>query len=59
MADYGFILRYPKNKEEIIILYESWHFRYVGQENAQFIVENDLALEEYLELLALREEMEE
>src|SRR5699024_3225623 len=60
MADYGFILRYPKNKEEITgILYESWHFRYVGQENAQFIVENDLALEEYLELLALREEMEE
>lgn len=51
-ADYGFILRFPKNKEEATgINYESWHFRYVGVENAHFIKKYDLALEEYIELL--------
>lgn len=56
MADYGFILRYPKGKEEITgIQYESWHFRYVGVENAQFIVKNDLVLEEYVDLLKMRD----
>lgn len=51
-ADYGFILRFPKNKEtETGIQYESWHFRYVGVENAQFIQQHGLALEEYIELL--------
>lgn len=60
MMDYGFILRYPEGKEEITgILYEPWHFRYVGLENAQFIVEHELTLEEYLDLLALRDEMKE
>lgn len=60
MTDYGFILRYPEGKEEITgILYEPWHFRYVGLENAQFMVEHELALEEYLDLLALRDEMNE
>lgn len=59
MADYGFILRYPEGKEEITdIQYESWHFRYVGVENAQFIVEHDLVLEEYIELLEERETFE-
>ena len=57
MADFGFILRYPEGKEDITgIQYESWHFRYVGEENAEFIVENHLVLEEYIELLQLREE---
>ena len=57
MADFGFILRYPKEKEEITgIEYESWHFRYVGEENAKFITENDLTLEEYIELLQLRDD---
>lgn len=52
MADYGFVLRYPKDTTELTdINYESWHFRYVGKENAQFIVEHDLVLEEYIELL--------
>lgn len=56
MTDYGFILRYPEGKEEVTgILYEPWHFRYVGVENAKFIVENNLALEEFVELLSLRE----
>ncbi len=49
-AEYGFILRYPKDKEDITqISYESWHFRYVGVDAAKYIMENGLALEEYLE----------
>ena len=48
-AEYGFILRYPKGKEEITkINYESWHYRYVGVEAATYIMENGLCLEEYL-----------
>lgn len=48
-AEFGFILRYPKEKEEITgIAYESWHFRYVGVEIAQYIMENGLTLEEFL-----------
>lgn len=47
---YGFILRYPEGKEEITgIDYESWHFRYVGVEAAQEIMEQGITLEEYLE----------
>jgi hypothetical protein len=46
---YGFILRYPKGKEEITgIDYEPWHFRYVGVPTAQEITESGLCLEEYL-----------
>ncbi|MGP6146635.1 M15 family metallopeptidase [Jeotgalibaca sp. A122] len=63
-SDYGFILRYPRGKEGIIdVNYESWHFRYVGQENAQYITENDLALEEYIAILknneAIRQQISE
>lgn len=58
MSDYGFILRYPKGKEEITgIQYESWHFRYVGEEHARFMELHDLVLEEYIELIKLRDEM--
>ena len=47
--EYGFILRYPEDKEEITgIRYEAWHFRYVGVEAATYIMENNLTLEEYL-----------
>lgn len=57
MTDYGFVLRYPLGKEEITgIQYEPWHFRYVGQENAKFMVKYDLVLEEYIDLLKLRNE---
>ena len=50
-AEYGFILRYPKGKEEITqIDYESWHYRYVGVEAAKYIMEHGITLEEYLEL---------
>ncbi len=51
-ADYGFILRYPKDKQDITkIIYESWHFRYVGVEHAKTITEQGLCLEEYIEQL--------
>ena len=51
--EYGFILRYPKDKSDITgIIYEPWHYRYVGHEVAQYIHENSLCLEEYHELLA-------
>ena len=50
--DYGFILRYPEGKEYITgIIFEPWHFRYVGTQNAKYITENGLVLEEYVELL--------
>lgn len=46
---YGFILRYPQNKTEIThVNYESWHYRYVGYEAAEYITKNGLTLEEYL-----------
>lgn len=49
-AEFGFILRYPKDKGEITgIMYEPWHFRYVGVEAATYIMENDLTLEEFWE----------
>lgn len=49
--EYGFILRYPNGKsDETGIIYEPWHFRYVGVEAASYIMENDLTLEEFLEL---------
>lgn len=51
-AEYGFILRYPEDKEEVTgISYESWHFRYVGVEAAEYIMEKGITLEEYLEEL--------
>ena len=51
-AEYGFILRYPADKTDITgIAYESWHFRYVGEEAAKYIMENNLALEEFVDML--------
>lgn len=47
---YGFILRYPKGKEYITgIIYEPWHFRYVGVEAAAVITERGVTLEEFWE----------
>ena len=47
-ADYGFILRYPKNREATTgITYEPWHYRYVGVEAAKYIMENNITLEEF------------
>lgn len=47
--EYGFILRYPNGKSELTgIIYEPWHYRYVGKEAAKEITEAGLCLEEYL-----------
>lgn len=47
--EYGFILRYPKDKEDITgIVYEPWHYRYVGKKHAAAIMSNGICLEEYL-----------
>lgn len=49
---YGFILRYPSDKSAVTgIIYEPWHYRYVGKHEAQKIYESGLCLEEYLESL--------
>ena len=46
---YGFILRYPTGKTEITgIIYEPWHYRYVGREYAKEIYESGLCFEEWL-----------
>lgn len=48
-ADYGFIMRYPKNKQNITkVTYEPWHWRYVGVEAAQAMKSSGLTLEEYM-----------
>ena len=45
---YGFILRYPYGKENITgYSYESWHYRYVGKDIAEYIFHSDLTLDEY------------
>lgn len=47
-AEYGFILRYLKDKEEITGYdYEPWHFRYVGSELARIITDSGLTVEEF------------
>lgn len=52
-AEYGFVLRYPQDKEEITGLsYKPWHFRYVGVQHAQAMRQQNLCLEEYVALLA-------
>ncbi len=49
---YGFILRYPNNKSQYTgIIYEPWHYRYLGKELAKEIYESGLCLEEYLDNL--------
>ena len=51
-GNYGFILRYPKDAEDKTeIIYEPWHWRYVGVENAAKINASGLCFEEYIETL--------
>lgn len=48
---YGFILRYPNGSSEITgIIYEPWHYRYVGYEAAEEIYQLGVTLEEYLDM---------
>jgi D-alanyl-D-alanine carboxypeptidase len=49
--EYGFILRYPEDKQDITkIIYEPWHYRYVGTEYSVEIKEKGICLEEFLGL---------
>lgn len=51
-SDYGFILRYPKDKTAITgIQYEPWHFRYVGLPHSVIMQQKNFTLEEYLAYL--------
>lgn len=46
---YGFILRFPKDKEnETGYEFESWHYRYVGKDIAKYIHKHNITLEEYI-----------
>ena len=48
-AEYGFIIRYPKGKEdETGYIYEPWHIRYLGKETAEKVTKSGLSLEKYL-----------
>ena len=50
-TEYGFILRFPSDKSELTgVMYEPFHFRYVGVEAAKYITENKLCLEEFVAL---------
>jgi D-alanyl-D-alanine carboxypeptidase len=52
VCHYGFVIRYEKGKEKITgINYEPWHIRYVGKENAEYMYQNKLVLEEYIDQL--------
>lgn len=56
---YGFTLRYPTDKKEITMInYEPWHYRYVGIDNATYMKEHDMCLEEYIDYLKQFEEEE-
>lgn len=49
LADFGFILRYPEEKEDIThISPESWHFRYVGKDVARKIAKEKITFEQYI-----------
>lgn len=51
-AHYGYVLRYAEDKQETTgIQAELWHYRYVGQPHATYMMENNVCLEEYLTLL--------
>lgn len=53
-AEFGYIIRYPKDKEDITgISYEPWHLRYVGEVHAELIAQSGLALEEYIASMEL------
>ena len=48
-AEFGFVQRFPDGKEDITgVMFEPWHFRYVGLEAARYMTDNHLTLEEFL-----------
>lgn len=51
VAEYGFVIRYPKGKEQITgYAYEPWHLRYVGTKIAQEVMAKGITLEEYFKM---------
>lgn len=51
-VEYGFVMRYPTDKTEITgVIYEPWHFRFVGRKHAAEMQNLDMCLEEYLDYL--------
>lgn len=48
-TEYGFIMRYAKSKQSYTgVIYEPWHYRFVGVENAKKIAASGLSMEEYI-----------
>jgi D-alanyl-D-alanine carboxypeptidase len=55
---HGFVLRYPEDKTKITgVIYEPWHFRYVGLPHSAIMQEHGFVLEEYLEYLKDRKQV--
>ena len=53
-AEYGFVVRFTAEKQKLTgFVAESWHFRYVGEEAAAVMTQNDWCLEEYVEKMGL------
>ena len=51
-AEYGFVLRYPEEKQDITgVIYEPWHYRYVGESHAKKMNQLGYCLEEYIDYL--------
>lgn len=51
---YGFVVRYQSDKKHITgIIYEPWHFRYVGKKHASIMKKRNMCLEEYVEELIM------
>lgn len=51
---YGFIVRYPEGKSDLTgVIYEPWHFRYVGVELAKELYDSGLCMEEYMEEISM------
>lgn len=55
---FGFIVRYPKDKEEITqYIYEPWHLRYIGKDLATLVYDSGLAYEEFIEKEGILDEV--
>ncbi len=53
-AEYGFVMRYPKDKQDITkIIYEPWHYRYVGKVHAEKMNSLNMCLEEYVKHIGI------
>ncbi|MDQ6423471.1 M15 family metallopeptidase [Paenibacillus sp. LHD-117] len=56
---HGFVLRYPENKTEVTgVIYEPWHFRYVGLPHSAIMQERGMVLEEYLTYLKVQKRVQ-